>query len=122
MALDPNIQRWVDALRSGTYQQTTGRLHTDAGFCCLGVCRDILGTEWGDAGEVLDGSRVYESDTGEKVELDDWALPDALGEFLSSHYGPDDDDTDYQNHLAILNDEGASFSEIADWIEAKAAL
>ena len=30
-------QQWLDALRSGKYPQVAGALHTDDGFCCLGV-------------------------------------------------------------------------------------
>lgn len=29
--------RWVDALRSGKYEQTTGVLQDSKGYCCLGV-------------------------------------------------------------------------------------
>ena len=32
---------WVQALRSGKYPQTTGRLHDNKGFCCLGVLCDV---------------------------------------------------------------------------------
>lgn len=43
-------KRWVDALRSGKYKQTTQRLRTDKGFCCLGVLCDVvkddIGLEW----------------------------------------------------------------------------
>lgn len=51
--MNPEIKkRWVEALRSGKYAQTTGALHrkfdeprnhTSAGFCCLGVLREVLG-------------------------------------------------------------------------------
>ena len=43
-----NIQKWVDALRSGEYEQGKGNLKTaDGKFCCLGVACEIseLG-EW----------------------------------------------------------------------------
>jgi len=33
--------RWVAALRSGVYAQTTGALHNEKGYCCLGVLCDI---------------------------------------------------------------------------------
>lgn len=32
---------WVEALRSGEYQQTNGKLRDDKGFCCLGVLCDL---------------------------------------------------------------------------------
>lgn len=39
---DPAIkQLWLDALESGEYTQTKGKLHTDAGYCCLGVLCDV---------------------------------------------------------------------------------
>jgi len=33
--------RWVAALRSGVYNQTRGVLHSENGYCCLGVLCDI---------------------------------------------------------------------------------
>lgn len=39
-------KRWLEALRSGEYGQTTGSLTDDEGaFCCLGVLCDILKDE-----------------------------------------------------------------------------
>lgn len=39
-------KRWLKALRSGEYSQTTGSLTDDEGaFCCLGVLCDILKDE-----------------------------------------------------------------------------
>ena len=41
--LNPNAQKWVDALRSGKYVQGQYRLHpTDDTFCCLGVACDLF--------------------------------------------------------------------------------
>ncbi|QGT54329.1 hypothetical protein b3_0085 [Synechococcus phage B3] len=43
-------EKWVAALRSGEYQQTTGNLRDEKGFCCLGVLTDLYlkenGVEW----------------------------------------------------------------------------
>jgi hypothetical protein len=37
-----NIQKWVDALRSGDYKQGTGRLKSENNtYCCLGVACEI---------------------------------------------------------------------------------
>ncbi len=33
---------WVAALRSGKYQQITGQLRKENGFCCLGVACDVF--------------------------------------------------------------------------------
>lgn len=41
--MDSKIKRnWVEALRSGKYTQSQGRLRTNEGFCCLGVLCDIV--------------------------------------------------------------------------------
>ena len=34
-------QKWVRALRSGKYEQATGALRNEDGFCCLGVLCDV---------------------------------------------------------------------------------
>jgi hypothetical protein len=34
--------KWVSALRSDRYQQDTGYLRTDDGYCCLGVLCDLV--------------------------------------------------------------------------------
>ena len=38
--------KWLEALRSGEYEQVQCRLHTNRGYCCLGVLCDILGVKW----------------------------------------------------------------------------
>ena len=48
--LNPNAQKWVDALRSGEYKQTRGALRGDdegnePKFCCLGVACDLYAKE-----------------------------------------------------------------------------
>lgn len=40
-------QKWVAALRSGAYEQTTKVLRNDGGFCCLGVLCDLYAQETG---------------------------------------------------------------------------
>lgn len=41
-----NRARWVEALESGDYPQTTGELRNSTGFCCLGVVEDLRGADW----------------------------------------------------------------------------
>jgi hypothetical protein len=36
-----NIRLWVNALRSGEYEQTCTQLRDNNGFCCLGVATDV---------------------------------------------------------------------------------
>lgn len=35
-------EKWVEALRSGKYQQGTGNLCLDNKYCCLGVLEDAV--------------------------------------------------------------------------------
>lgn len=39
------IEKWVAALESGKYEQTTGTLRDDEGFCCLGVLTELAVNE-----------------------------------------------------------------------------
>lgn len=44
--MNPEVKaKWVDALRSGKYEQSSGQLRSEDGFCCLGVLCDIYGKE-----------------------------------------------------------------------------
>jgi hypothetical protein len=41
--LNPEFKaKWLEALRSGKYKQTTGVLRSAEGFCCLGVACDLV--------------------------------------------------------------------------------
>ena len=43
--------KWLEALRSGKYEQTQGTLRDGDAFCCLGVLCDLTGRgKWIDAG------------------------------------------------------------------------
>jgi len=35
--------KWLEALKSGNYTQTNGRLKKDNSHCCLGVLAEVLG-------------------------------------------------------------------------------
>lgn len=45
--LNPNAQKWVDALRSGKYQQGAGCLSAEGKFCCLGVACEVMKAKTG---------------------------------------------------------------------------
>jgi hypothetical protein len=109
-------QRWVDALRSGTYTQGEGRLRTPTGYCCLGVLCDLYDPmNW-------DGH----SYVGEQYTLPDivseWA--DIMNDpyFVSNNSQEYGDAVDLDNpervYLGSLNDDAKmSFAEIANVIE-----
>ena len=77
-------EKWVAALRSGDYGQTTGCLVDGRGHCCLGVLCEVAG-----------------------FGLHFWTE-------LLSRGGPP---ARTQRELALMNDNGKSFEQIADWIE-----
>lgn len=80
--------KWTNALRSGKYEQTTGRLHDGGrGYCCLGVLHLISTGQkprqlWGN------DKPVCVKQLGKRVELE----------------------------LAMVNDDGVPFEMIAGLI------
>jgi hypothetical protein len=106
--VDQELKRkWVEALRSGKYQQTQGLLNRTipsegkpAGMCCLGVLCDVIDPEgWVVVDSMTKGFRNSDT-TG--------YLPEDLSEDLDGR----------DILLAHRNDAGATFEELADYIEA----
>jgi len=110
--MNPQIkQKWVDALRSGEYQQTKGRLHDENGFCCLGVLCDLY---------IKENQLEWEPSThyNNAYMFQDMAkiLPISVMVWVGVGEGnPPVNDGD--SSLAELNDQGSTFNEIADLIE-----
>ena len=103
------MEVWVNALRSGKYQQGKKRLKTDDQFCCLGVLCDISGlSEWkkrpDDKEEYLGAYALLNK------PIMDWS-----GMQNDSGYVSHGINYDFQ--LTNLNDKGSSFAELADIIE-----
>jgi hypothetical protein len=100
--------KWVEALRSGKYRQTTGNLREERttrryGYCCLGVLCHVAGSKWRHGVPVL-GETIMEAQGEAYLSYDALKLTGL-------------DDTQ-QRVLADKNDEGSSFAEIADYIES----
>lgn len=125
-----NVERWVDALRSGEFKQGKHRLRTVNAdgpdeFCCLGVACEISGVvefrqKPGSEGSMLPASWRYEDASGSgNGTLLPWAVMEWLG------FSKANPAVEYQGRsggvqLAELNDaRGLSFNEIADLIEAQ---
>ena len=106
--------QWVTALRSGNYKQTKERLHrTDNTFCCLGVLCDISGLGVWESANLVDGI-MYTTKGGQTVgfppeDVRDWAGINSVSGCIHLDSG--------LTSLATLNDNGATFEEIADIIE-----
>ena len=101
-------QRWVDALRSGEYEQTRGTLHKGDSYCCLGVLCLVMGM----TKVPLDanGNGYFIDSDGAEVGgfISNQEHLDTLG--LEVHDIPP---------LYHMNDsEGRTFNQIADYIEA----
>jgi hypothetical protein len=129
--MKPEIKAlWLDALRSGEYEQGRNKLHTwdDEGverFCCLGVLCDLAVQNGVEIPIVEDDDdKMYCYDT--EVEF----LPEAVMEW--SGLWSNDGDYEFEGDpnafgtstngsvrgkLSHLNDSGASFSDIANEIE-----
>ena len=108
MANKENIKLWVEALRSGEYEQGVGALHEGDAFCCLGVACEVYQKQVGGLGVEMPYRNTYEYD-GETGEL-----PGLLIDWLELNSDPK-----IGGKTAIrLNDEDRlSFDEIADAIE-----
>jgi hypothetical protein len=126
--------KWVAALRSGEYKQTSGTLNDGGNFCCLGVLCDISSIgKWIEVGLV---KGYYTNDISSTSILPEqvksWAgIKSVDGSFpddgeISFYYDntteqfieyDEGDFVDLITNLAALNDYGKSFTEIADIIE-----
>ena len=110
--MNENAKKWVEALRSGKYSQTTKKLQDEKGFCCLGVA-----------------CKVYEQETGNKLPVDEYGnfeehtlmrKYNCVREWIGLSVADGYFEKSYTTHnLASLNDRGKSFSEIADIIESQ---
>lgn len=123
-------QKWVRALRSGKYQQATGALRNEDGFCCLGVFCDVYDSDkwkeptpkvdWEDESDDEEFKWMYAHEGDSYMYEATEVLPIHIARIAGLEhqnpevpYGIDGE----MKSLASINDNGASFSEIADLIE-----
>jgi hypothetical protein len=107
--MNPELKaRWLKALRSGTYLQGQKALHKESKFCCLGVLCDLgLPEKW------------EPSDWDSDYYIHPWGNPH--DELLSKEISYEIKlGNALQRRLADMNDQGKSFIEIAEVIEAEA--
>lgn len=105
--MNANAKKWVEALRSGAYKQGRARLKYRNTFCGLGVLCDLAEK----AGVPDAWPRVM------KTAL----LPKAVCDWAGLKSSPIMVSVSGYAVLANHNDDGMSFSEIADIIEARAS-
>lgn len=132
-----DIKKWVKALRSGEYKQTSNVLCYFAGdfdalyedpnseegeymFCCLGVACDLfLDTDWIHEGYQLSISNAVSMPPANLADAIDEALPSLANKFMT-HEGCHSRNA--CEFLSTKNDEGKSFKQIANMIEHAAGL
>jgi hypothetical protein len=111
-------QEWTADLRSGKYKQGKGGLRNpppENGYCCLGVLCDIISRKpefqhWQWDGGFFQSihAHIYNNST---VVANESYVPDSLADAIGlAHH--------QQRALASFNDQGFSFEQIADKIEA----
>ena len=121
MRMNPEIKaKWIAALRSGKYEQCTGMLHKKGdGFCCLGVLCDLKGSTWEPPADP--GAEMMVTDDGKSKDLPDsvmaWAGLIGTSPVVNISRIYETLDGGEYSCLAELNDNGMTFSEIADIIE-----
>lgn len=98
--MKPQIKAdWLKALRSGKYQQGKARLQSRGLFCCLGILCDLLRPDlWATVGIGL--RHNDHTDLPSELILEQAGLSQTVA-----------------RQLAVMNDKGKTFNEIADFIE-----
>jgi hypothetical protein len=113
--MDPDIKaKWLEALRSGKYQQAREKLYDRGSYCCLGVLCRAIGAEFQEFNEP-DDDRYYDN----APVLDGINLADSDAQELSRSFlrrvGLSEE---VQGRLIIMNDDQqAPFLTIAEYIE-----
>jgi len=129
---EARVRDWIKALVSGKYEQANGSLREDIykakadqvgyGYCCLGViCQIVDPNGWGyiDAAHAfgheipngwgyIDAAHAFGHEMGKEGARNGYLSESAARKYGLSEAG--------QKRLAKLNDNGASFAEIAVFI------
>lgn len=119
--MNDNAQKWVEALRSGRFQQGQNQLRRDDNtYCCLGVACELYHEATGQ-GEWDDGQFCVNRFCV-KGESSAFSLPSPVQQWLriNSPSGVIDPNLPKPRRQSLIrmNDLGKSFDEIADFIEA----
>jgi hypothetical protein len=128
--MNPQVkQKWIDALRSGKYDQGSEKLRSHQGFCCLGVLCDLYSHEK-NQGWDFRGVRETNLQPQDYWYFDGESefLPDSVREWAGMACknpsvrvdvtdNDDEDDWFYHDEIANLNDSGYTFKELSNVIE-----
>lgn len=107
-AIKEEFVKWIQALRSGEFNQAKGALETDNGYCCMGVAceilipKDYLTYPYGLKDQIYGNFPGYHLNAPQWLKSVNMCFENVTGKSLST-----------------LNDwEGYTFDEIADLLEA----
>lgn len=107
---DEVFDLWLNALRSGQYQQGFGRLKEGNNFCCLGVVCDLAAKDGGKHWRYIDLNEIHGVHGIDPFEA---FPPDNISEFL---FGKEW--RDICEFIATKNDSTRyNFNKMADLIE-----
>ncbi|MEM6815307.1 MAG: hypothetical protein AAF600_13130 [Bacteroidota bacterium] len=101
-------EKWIEALRSGKYNQGKGYLHNDGGYCCLGVACRIFGTSKNN----LEGKTYI----FKQKKFDSHLMLPKTNQIPDLLKG-DLNESDFVSKVSEMNDRGLTFNQIADWVE-----
>lgn len=93
--------KWVEALRSGVYDQTTSVLRNGGSFCCIGVLCDVANPDGWQKNDWAYDDYTCENELPASICL-------ALG--LTN--------AQQQTLISMNDDQGSNFLAIAEWIDS----
>ncbi len=109
-------KQWVEALRSGVYEQCAGYMRFGDMYDVLGVACDVYAkshpsTSWARPSDESPAYAFLERSWALPTEVKEWLkLSDSLGGFTV--------DIGCDHCLADLSDDGWTFARLADFIES----
>jgi hypothetical protein len=110
--MNDNMRKVLVALRSGEYKQGFRTLQDDDGYCCLGVMCDVYQKDTGSSIDCRPNGSINGGNLSHHLAVQAWVgLSSPCGLFTGKHKDA--------VSLAGLNDNGSTFSEIADFIESE---
>ena len=108
--MNDNTRKWIEALRSGEFEQGQGALRKGNQYCCLGVACELYRREHPDsvAWDLIGlNMTFYGKHSTLPIRVRDWIGLRTI-------------DGSYQRvSLINMNDDGYTFEEIADVIESE---
>ena len=126
--MNPEVkQKWIDALRSGKYEQGSEKLRSVSGYCCLGVLCDLYAQEHNVEWEFRGNEETnlqpqdywYFEDQSEFTpdSVRDWAGLPHGNPTVRVYCSNSEDEDFYTDEIANVNDSGYTFIDLSKIIE-----